>query len=66
MKTGQTPSRADAQRALEIVMSFLQQQPIGFAEPDDYGVVQKLLGRVSLNDGTIENDSSMAYSSVHP
>lgn len=64
MTMGPAPSTDEARRALEVVMSFLRQQPLGFVEPDDYVVVQKLLRRVSLNDGSIDTDSSMAYSSV--
>lgn len=39
------PSKEDARHALELVMSFLKQQPIGCVEADDFAIVGKLLDR---------------------
>lgn len=47
------PSREDACRALEVVMSFMREQPVGFVEPDDYVLVGKLLGRLALDGGSV-------------
>lgn len=52
-----SPSREDAYRALEVVMSFMRQQPVGFVEPDDYVLVGKLLGRFGLNGGSGDSEN---------
>lgn len=44
------PSREDAYRALEVVMSFMRQHNADFVEPDDYLLVGKLLGRFGLDE----------------
>lgn len=49
------PSREDAYRALEVVMSFMRQHSVDFVEPDDYVLVGKLLGRFGLDSEDPEN-----------
>lgn len=43
-----TPSREDAKRALEVIMSYLRQQPGSVLEPDEYLSMTKLLGRIGI------------------
>ncbi|RPB15426.1 CenpB-DNA-bind-domain-containing protein [Morchella conica CCBAS932] len=50
------PSREDACRALEVVMSFMRQQPVGSMYSDDYVLVGKLLGRIGLDGGPIDEN----------
>jgi hypothetical protein len=59
------PSKDDAKRALQVVMSYLRQQPVGFVEPDDYVVVGKLLGKFGLDDGA-GGDTTMDFSNIPP
>lgn len=47
--SGVALSKDDAKKALEVVMRFLRQQPVGFVEQDDYVMVGKLLEKVGLN-----------------
>lgn len=42
------PSPDDARRALELVMNFFQNQPSGFAEPQDYATIGKLMEKLKL------------------
>ena len=46
--SGVAPSKDDAKKALELVMSFLRQQPMGYVEQDEYQMVGKLLEKVGL------------------
>lgn len=50
------PSREDACRALEVVMSFMREQPVGSMYSDDYVLVGKLLGRIGLDGGPIDEN----------
>ncbi|KAF2091654.1 CenpB-DNA-bind-domain-containing protein, partial [Saccharata proteae CBS 121410] len=44
-----SPSQEDARRALELVMSFFQQQPTGFVvEPQEYVTIGKLMEKLKL------------------
>jgi hypothetical protein len=47
--TGVPPSKDDAKKALEVVVSFLRQQPVGFVEQDEYVMVDKLLEKFGLS-----------------
>ncbi|PWW73400.1 hypothetical protein C7212DRAFT_300982 [Tuber magnatum] len=49
-QTPQSPTREDACRALEVVLTYLRRQPVGYVEPDDYLVVGKLLARIGLDN----------------
>lgn len=60
------PSREDAYRALEVVMSFIRQQPVGFVEPDDYALVGKLLGRFGLDGGPIDTENHVSFPGIAP
>lgn len=56
---GDNPTKDDARKAMEVVMSFLKQQPLGFVEPKDYAVVDKLMGKFGINGHpTIEEDDT--------
>lgn len=39
----------DTKRALEVVMSFFQNQPSGFVEPQDYMMMGKLMEKLKLH-----------------
>ena len=43
-----TPSQEEAARALEVVMSFFQQQPHGFVEPQEYVMIGKLMEKLKI------------------
>ena len=62
------PSKDDAKKALQVVMSYIRQQPVGFVEPDDYVVVGKLLGKFGLDDVALEagGDTTMGFSNIPP
>ncbi|KAF2651988.1 CenpB-DNA-bind-domain-containing protein [Lophiostoma macrostomum CBS 122681] len=47
-----TPSQEEAARALEIVMSFFQQQPHGFVEPQEYVMIGKLMEKLKIKRGS--------------
>lgn len=46
-----SPTQEDARRALELVMSFFQQQPSGFVEPQEYVTIGKLMEKLKLQRG---------------
>ncbi|KAF2139622.1 uncharacterized protein K452DRAFT_310553 [Aplosporella prunicola CBS 121167] len=46
------PSHDDARRALELVMSFFQQQPSGFVEPQEYVTIGRLMEKLKLQRGS--------------
>ncbi|KAI5814704.1 hypothetical protein BZA77DRAFT_249678 [Pyronema omphalodes] len=48
--SGVPPTKDDAKKALEVVISFLRQQPMGFVEQDEYQVVGKLLERFGIGE----------------
>ena len=48
---GVAPTKDDAKKALEVVISFLRQQPVGFVEQDEYNLVGKLLEKFGLGGG---------------
>jgi len=50
IQTPQSPTKEDACRALEVVMTYLRQQPAGYVEHDDYHIVGKLLARIGLDN----------------
>lgn len=60
------PSREDAFKALEVVMSFMRQQPVGFMEPDDFVLVGKLMGRFGLDGGPIEAENHVSFPGIAP
>ncbi|KAF2199265.1 CenpB-DNA-bind-domain-containing protein [Delitschia confertaspora ATCC 74209] len=47
----QSPSQEEARRALELVMSFFQQQPTGFVEPQEYVMIGKLMEKLKIKNG---------------
>ncbi|TGZ79113.1 hypothetical protein EX30DRAFT_373256 [Ascodesmis nigricans] len=50
-----TPTQDEARKAMKVVMSYLKQQPLGFVEPSDYKVVNKLMGKFEINgEGNID------------
>ena len=49
---GGQPSQDDARRALELVMSFFEQQPGGFVEPQEYVMIGKLMEKLKLKRGS--------------
>ena len=50
---GVAPTKDDAKKALEVVISFLRQQPVGFVEQDEYNLVGKLLERFGLGGASL-------------
>jgi hypothetical protein len=48
-----SPSLADTRQALEIVRSFLQAQPNGAFEPQDYMTIGKLMQQLNLQPGQL-------------
>ncbi|KAF4308481.1 hypothetical protein GTA08_BOTSDO03430 [Botryosphaeria dothidea] len=50
-----SPTQEDARRALELVMSFFQQQPSGFVEPQEYVTIGKLMEKLKLQRGNNES-----------
>jgi hypothetical protein len=65
--SGGPPSKDDAKKALEVVMSFLRQQPVGYVEQDEYVMVDKLLEKFGLStvqevEAAAAGDTSMAFS----
>ncbi|KAA8912755.1 hypothetical protein FN846DRAFT_773122 [Sphaerosporella brunnea] len=73
--SGVAPSKDDAKKALEVVMSFLRQQPVGFVEQDEYVMVDKLLEKFGLNTvqeveagagGAAGADTNMSFSGNLP
>ncbi|KAF2463290.1 CenpB-DNA-bind-domain-containing protein [Lindgomyces ingoldianus] len=54
-----TPSQEEARRALELVMSFFQQQPSGFVEPQEYVMIGKLMEKLKLNRSSPSLPSGM-------
>ncbi|KAG0128244.1 hypothetical protein HOY82DRAFT_38709 [Tuber indicum] len=57
-QTSQSPTKEDACRALEVVMTYLRQQPVGYVEHDDYLVVGKILARLGLDN--MESNEEMS------
>lgn len=58
------PSREDAKRALEVVMTYLRQQPVGvLLEPDEYLSMTKLLGRFGIGGPEGEHTAVLGLSS---
>ncbi|KAF2267818.1 CenpB-DNA-bind-domain-containing protein, partial [Lojkania enalia] len=53
------PSHEDARRALELVMSFFQQQPTGFVEPEEYVMIGKLMEKLKIKRGSESAPSVM-------
>ncbi|KAF8251803.1 CenpB-DNA-bind-domain-containing protein [Wilcoxina mikolae CBS 423.85] len=65
--SGVAPTKDDAKKALEVVISFLRQQPVGFVEQDEYNLVGKLLEKFGLGSGgQIEADTNMSFSNNSP
>jgi hypothetical protein len=65
--SGVPPTKDDAKKALEVVISFLRQQPMGFVEQDEYNLVGKLLEKFGLGSGgQIDGDTNMSYSNNSP
>lgn len=60
MSSSASPSRDDARKALETFMSFLKQQPAGFVEPDDFMLVDRLLGKFELDGEPLEGSETHA------
>ncbi|KAI5779413.1 hypothetical protein DFH27DRAFT_530011 [Peziza echinospora] len=61
---GMGPSKDDARRALELVMTYLRQQPVGILlEPDEYLSMTKLLGRFGLDGPEGEHTAMLGMSS---
>ncbi|KAL0256964.1 hypothetical protein SLS55_007774 [Diplodia seriata] len=50
-----SPTQEDARRALELVMSFFQQQPSGFVEPQEYVTIGKLMEKLKLQRSNSES-----------
>ncbi|KAF2746674.1 hypothetical protein M011DRAFT_76258 [Sporormia fimetaria CBS 119925] len=59
-----TPSQEEAARALELVMSFFQQQPQGFVEPQEYVMIGKLMEKLKIKRST-ENLASIRHIADH-
>lgn len=51
-----SPSKEEARHALELVMSFLRQQPIGCVEADDFATVGKLLDRFGFGNAVTSDN----------
>lgn len=64
--TPQSPTKEDARHALEVVMTYLQQQPVGYIEPDDLVVVGKLLTRIGLGNGAGDTDNKIGFPGLPP
>lgn len=47
-------------------MTYLQQQPVGYIEPDDLVVVGKLLTRIGLGNGAIDTDNKIGFPGLPP
>ena len=47
-----SPSQDDARRALELVMTFFQQQPSGLVDPQEYITMGKLMEKLKLQQGS--------------
>jgi hypothetical protein len=54
-----TPSQEEAARALEVVMSFFQQQPHGFVEPQEYVMIGKLMEKLKIKRSSESLHSGM-------
>jgi hypothetical protein len=54
-----TPSQEEAARALELVMSFFQQQPQGFVEPQEYVMIGKLMEKLKIKRNSESLPSGM-------
>jgi hypothetical protein len=54
-----TPSQEEAARALELVMSFFQQQPQGFVEPQEYVMIGKLMEKLKIKRSSESLPSGM-------
>lgn len=54
-----TPSQEEARQALELVMSFFQQQPSGFVEPQEYVMIGKLMEKLKIKRGSESLPSGM-------
>ncbi|KAI5779202.1 hypothetical protein DFH27DRAFT_489226 [Peziza echinospora] len=64
LQNGMGPSKDDARRALELVMTYLRQQPVGILlEPDEYLSMTKLLGRFGLDGPEGEHTAMLGMSS---
>ncbi|KAF2183219.1 CenpB-DNA-bind-domain-containing protein [Zopfia rhizophila CBS 207.26] len=59
-----TPSQEEARRALELVMSFFQQQPSGFVEPQEYVMIGKLMEKLKIKRNSESLPSGMGMRRV--